>query len=140
MAARRCEAPGFLNADGVAIRTFGTASCAVVGRRYRLQAFNVDCWTDGTNAGGSTVRVRGRNAATGVYGYSAAVYVQSGGNGTPGCGDRWRQLRPALLSSVPYHPPVPGGRTASGHFPVPRATPRSRRTSRATARRVTRRP
>src|SRR5690242_12191704 len=72
--------PGFFNADGVAIRTCATTSCTIVGRGYRLQTFDVDCWTDGTSVGGSTVWVRGRNGATGVYGYSAAVYVQSGGN------------------------------------------------------------
>ncbi|MFJ5901131.1 hypothetical protein ACIQFZ_38355 [Streptomyces sp. NPDC093064] len=43
---------------------------------------------------GSTVWVRGRNAATGVYGYAAAVYVNSSGNGSPGSGDKWRNYAP----------------------------------------------
>ncbi|GHH91218.1 hypothetical protein GCM10017779_16750 [Streptomyces capillispiralis] len=85
---------GFFLGDGVNIRSCAYTSCTVVGQGQRLQTFNVDCWTDGTSVSGSTVWVRGRNAATGVYGYASAVYVNSSGNGTPGSGDRWRYYAP----------------------------------------------
>lgn len=86
--------PGYYNTNGVAIRTCATTSCTAVGRGQYGQNVDVDCWTDGLSVGGTTVWVRGRNLATGVYGYSAAVYVQSLGNGTPGSGDRWRYYVP----------------------------------------------
>lgn len=85
---------GFFTTSGVAIRTCSYVSCTAVGQGQRLQTFRVDCWAYGTNVDGINVWVRGRNAETGVYGYSSARYVQSAGNGTPGPGDRWRYYVP----------------------------------------------
>lgn len=92
--AAHAETEGYYNTNGVNIRTCAWASCTSVGHGQLLQRFRGDCWVDGQSVGGTTVWVRGLNRATGAYGYSAAVYLQSSGNGTPGSGARWRYYVP----------------------------------------------
>lgn len=85
---------GYFLASNVNIRSCPYTSCTSHGQGQYGQNIAVNCWAPGTPVSGVVTWVRGRNLSTGVYGYAAAIYVQSLGNGTPGSGDRWQYYVP----------------------------------------------